>query len=112
MTGIELQGTTGAHNVYDLAIKVSRDTSGKIVGGITLGETTPQNQAVLLASHKGEFKEFPLLGVGLGDIVNDHDYGSWKRVIMEQFEADGQRVDELTIDAAGLTIEASYKNTR
>lgn len=108
MTGIELRGTVG-QNGYDLAIKVKYDASGRIVSGFAIGETTPQNQAVLLAAHKGEFKEYPLLGIGLSDIVNDHNYNEWKRKITEQLESDGQRIERLEINEHGLTLDACYK---
>lgn len=94
MTGIQLNAD------YDLFVK-----NGKMV----LGETTPQNQALILLAHKGEFKEHPLMGVGLPDIVNDHDFNAWKREITEQLEADGQRIDKLELNADGLTLEAVYK---
>ncbi len=98
MTGIQLYSPDGG-STYDLLLKPS----------LTLGETTPQNQTLLLATHKGEWKEQPMVGVGLEDIVNDHDYAGWRRLIAEQFEMDGQRIDTLKIDSQGLTLEAHYK---
>ena len=74
-----------------------------------LMETTRQNQALLLAAHPGEFKENPAWGVGLGDIVNDHDFRAWRRRIREQIEADGQYITKLEITEKGLTLEAAYK---
>jgi len=94
MRGIQL------HTDYDLLI---------VNGAMQLGETTPQNQALILGAQKGEFKELPLLGVGLADIVNDHDFAAWKREITEQLERDGQRIDKLEINSQGLTLEAKYK---
>ncbi|MGM9817722.1 MAG: hypothetical protein ACI30B_01910 [Paludibacteraceae bacterium] len=94
MTGLQLNAD------YDLLVK-----NGRMV----LGETTPQNQALILGTHKGEWKESPLLGVGLSDVVNDHDWNGWKRTITEQFEMDGQRIDRLEISEKGLTLEAKYK---
>lgn len=94
MTGIQLNSD------YDLLIKN---------GTMTLGETTPQNQALIMTAHKGEFKEYPLLGVGLEDMVNDHDFKAWKRKITDQLEQDGQRIEKLELTESGLTLEASYK---
>ena len=97
-----LQCTTADNgNGYDLLIQ-----NGKM----TIGETTPQNQAFLLVSHNGDFKENPLIGVGLPDIVNDNDFEAWKRSITEQFELDGQRIDKMELTSKGLILEASYKN--
>lgn len=97
MTGIQLYSDDGQR--YDLLLRPH----------ITLGETTAQNQALILATRKGEWKESPLLGVGLEDIVNDHDFSGWKRLIAEQLEMDGQQIDLLTIDGKGLRLEAHYK---
>lgn len=96
---IGIQCTTAA-NGYDLLIKD---------GHAVIGETTAQNQAFILMAHKGDFKEYPLLGVGLQDITNDHDFPAWKRLITEQLEADGQQIDKLEITNEGMTLEAKYK---
>ncbi len=107
MTGIQLiSSATG----YDLAMNVQRDNQGKVVSGLVLGETTHQNQALILTAHKGEFKEHPTLGVGLQDIINDHDMTMWKRLITDELEKDGMRVDKLTLTEDGLHLEAVYKN--
>ncbi len=98
MIGIQLHSRD--EQTYDLLLQPH----------LTLGETTAQNQALILATRKGEWKENPLLGAGLEDIVNDHDFSGWKRLIAEQLEQDGQQIDLLAIDSTGLTLEAHYKN--
>ncbi|MCQ2313278.1 MAG: hypothetical protein MJZ84_07530 [Paludibacteraceae bacterium] len=107
MTGIAL--TSDENKGYDLDLEIKRDANGKIIQGIKLAETTHQNQAFILMAHKGDFKEHPLLGVGIQDIINDNDFPSWERLITEQFEADGQQIDKLEITSKGLTLEAHYK---
>jgi hypothetical protein len=101
-TGIQLESD------YDLAVKVRRDAGGRIVSGLVVGEVTYQNQALLLMAHKGELKEKPLVGAGIGDVVNDHDFSLWKREIIEQIEGDGQRIERLKLDENGLELEARY----
>jgi hypothetical protein len=101
--GIQLNGD------YDLDIKVKRDSNGLITQGIVIGDTTYQNQALILECHPGEIKEYPTLGVGLNDVVNDHDFEMWKRSITENLEADGMQISKLDIDNTGLTLEAKYK---
>lgn len=93
---------------YDLLLDLRRDAHGKIAQGICLGETTPQNQTFLLVAHKGEFKENPTIGVGLSEILNDHDFTYWKRLITIEFERDGLHIDRLSLNTAGLDIEAHY----
>lgn len=93
---------------YDLDIKVKYD-NGLIISGFVVGDVLYQNQALILLSQKGEFKENPLLGVGINDVCNDHDFTQWRREITEQLEADGQRIDKLILNEKGLTLEAKYK---
>lgn len=94
---------------YDLAIHVKRDAAGKIEQGVETGHTTCQNQALILLIQKGELKLSPLVGVGIGDMVNDNDARAWKREITQQLESDGQRITRLDVGLAGLTLEAQYK---
>lgn len=107
MTGIECILSDDQRG-YDLAVDVRRDALGLITQGLFTGETTPQNQAFLLVAHKGEFKENPTIGVGLSDILNDHDFAYWRRLIAIEFERDGQTIDKLVLNEKGLTIEAHY----
>lgn len=81
----------------------------KISGGrIQLEETTAQNQTLILVAHKGEFKEHPMLGVGISDMINDHNFDHWKREITHQLEADGQQVNKLEITNKGIELDATY----
>ncbi len=36
---------------------------------LVLGDTTLQNQALILQSQKGEWKEHPMVGCGIGDMA-------------------------------------------
>ena len=88
-------------NSYDLAV---RD------GQMAIGDITQQNQAFLLVGNKGEF-ENAATGVGIEDMLNDHETAEWQRRIMEQLEADGQFVDYLNIDGNGrVELTAHYIN--
>jgi hypothetical protein len=77
-------------------------------GEIQLGEITPQNQAIIIQCHKGEFKENPALGVGISDMLLDHDPLYWRVRIRESLELDGQSVDEVRITTSGINLKASY----
>ncbi len=50
---------------FDLAIQPVRDTQGKIVSGLVVGDTTAQNGIMTLKLHQGNLKSDPLIGVGL-----------------------------------------------
>ena len=108
MTGLQCTLSTDRQG-YDLLLDIQHDKFGRIKQGICLGETTPQNQTFLLVAHKGEFKENPTIGVGLSDVLNDHDFNYWKRLITSELERDGQRIDLLKLTSEGLQIEAHYQ---
>lgn len=75
---------------------------------LAIGETTRQNQALILLLHKGELKENPAVGVGISDILLDHDPLHWRQAIREQLEMDGQVVSSIRITNHGITIDAEY----
>lgn len=104
-TGILLDPTTG-----DLAVSAWRDAAGLISQGLEVGTTTFQNQALILQARKGEFKEYPTLGVGISDILGDDETTGWKREIALQLEADGMKVKsvELDLKTNKLAIDAEY----
>lgn len=93
---------------YDLDIRPVRDSSGKILGGTVIGDTLAQNQALIIGCHKGEFKEAPYLGVGISDMLLDHDPLAWRTEIREQLELDGQTVDGVTVTRQGIAVDAHY----
>ncbi len=94
---------------YDIDVKVLRDSSGKIVSGMVVGDILAQNQALILQLHKGELKEDPSVGVGISDMLLDSDLQNWSREIREQMELDGQTVDRIVLTENELTIEAGYR---
>lgn len=103
--GILLDPETG-----DLQVNSARDALGLIAQGLEVGDTTYQNQAIILQANKGEFKEYPMLGVGISGMANDHETTGWKREIALQLEADGMRVNDVNIDITNskLLIDAEY----
>ena len=92
----------------DLLLEVERNAPGQITRGIVVGGALYQNQALILQAAKGEYKEYPTLGVGIAAMVNDNDLTDWKREIALQLEGDGMRVDKLEITAQKLVVDASY----
>lgn len=94
----------------DLQMAVQRDAAGLIAQGLEIGVTTFQNQALILQASKGEFKEYPTLGVGISDILGDNEATGWKREIALQLEADGMKVKAVDLDVKNnkLTIDAKY----
>lgn len=94
---------------YDLSLSVKRNSLGQITQGLIIGSTLYQNQAMILRTQPGQIKEHPQAGVGLLDIVNDHEIDMWKKRITQQLEADGQRISKLLLNTQGIALEAKYK---
>lgn len=94
----------------DLQASLERDACGLIIHGLEVGDTTYQNQAVILQANKGELKEYPTLGIGISAMVNDHQDVGWAREISLQLKADGMKVNDVKIDITNnkLTIDAGY----
>ena len=82
---------------YDLEVKVVKDSSGRIVSGLTVGDILHQNQALILLFHKGDLKDDVSVGVGIDRMMLDNDRLSWSREIREQLNMDGQKVKDVTI---------------
>lgn len=79
------------------------DTDGDMKvsnGEMAIGNTTYQNQFVILKVQRGELKEFPMLGIGIDDIVNDHDIAGWKMKIKEHLAMDGISVSKVDINTS------------
>ncbi len=96
------------------ALRLTQDNSGRVDielhgGSMAVDEVTEQNQYLLLKTHAGEWKEFPLVGVGIDDLVNDHDLERWERTISEALEQDGQVIEKLELTTDKLNIIAKYK---
>ena len=101
MNGIQIED-------YDVTVVVRKDAAGKIAEGLVVGDILRQNQALILVLHKGELKSDPSVGVGLSDILLDHDLLTWKREIREQMELDGQTVGNVSIDNDKIVIDSEY----
>lgn len=85
--GIRLE--QGAGGVVDMEV---------VDGGVSVGDTTSQNEYLVLIAHKGEFKEAPMIGVGIEDMVGDEDGRYWEREIVENLARIG-------INAKGIEVQ-------
>lgn len=101
MNGIQLEN-------YDVAISVQRDPNGMISSGLVVGDILTQNQALIISIHPGDLKERPSMGVGIEDMLLDHDYPAWRAAIREQLEMDGQTVHSVKITSSSIVIDAEY----
>ena len=79
-------------------------------GDFVVGDSTMQNQYLILSTHKGEWKENPFIGAGVEDMLND-DGGEayWKQKISEELECDGMDVKDVKINNGQIQINANYQ---
>ncbi|NHN26766.1 oxidase [Flavobacterium jejuense] len=79
-------------------------------GDLNTGLSDNQHQEHILLANKGEFKEFPELGVGLEGMLNDDDYTSFLIDIKKNLEYDGMKINNVKFEENGnLTIDGYYK---
>lgn len=96
--------------LMDVKIQPIRDTNGKIIQGVVVGNTLQQNKALILIAHPNDFKANPTLGVGIGDITLDSDLLDYRHEIREQFYKDGLKITELDLYSVdSVKIEAHYE---
>lgn len=79
-------------------------------GDFTTGFSDNQHQEHILIATKGEYKEFPELGVGIVQMLSDDD---WTSVLIEakkNLEYDGMKINNVKFEENGnLTIDGNYK---
>lgn len=96
---IQLQWADASCNILQPVIRNQR---------LAVGPVLQQNQTLILLLHKGEVKEAPYTGVGIADMLLDHDPLLWRTEIKEQLALDRQSVSSVSITTGGIAIDASY----
>jgi hypothetical protein len=99
MQAIQLQWADASHTTLQPVIRH---------GSLFIGPVLAQNQALILLLHRGELKERPYTGVGIADMLLDHDPLLWRSEIKEQLALDGQTVSSVSISTSGISIDAQY----
>ncbi|MFV8392741.1 hypothetical protein [Flavobacterium sp. LB2P6] len=108
--GIQLNDNNDSGDVLDLKINVIRDSAGKIISGLVIGDALEQNKAIILIAHEGQLKGNPDLGVGIGDIALSSDYLEYRHKIREHFAKDGLTVETLDLyENKPIKIIANYE---
>mgnify|MGYP001280269563 CR=1 FL=1 len=82
----------------------------QIVGNdFVVGDSTEQNQKLLLVANKGEVRPYPAVGVGIAQAINDDNIGSVQQEVIKQFELDRMTINRLKIGKNGaMQIDATY----
>lgn len=88
-------------NTGDLAI---------VNGDLVLGYSDNTHQEHILLANKGEYKEFPELGVGLNRMLSDDDYIPFLIDAKKNLEYDGMKINNIKFEENGnLNIDGYYK---
>lgn len=107
--GIQLNDNTSTGQILDLKVEIKKNAEGKITQGLVVGDTLQQNQALILITQPGENKFNPDLGVGITDMLLDHDYLNYRHRIREHYAKDGLKVTHLDLyENKPLKIDANY----
>lgn len=78
-------------------------------GDFVIGNGTLQHQNHIILAEKGEYKEFPEIGVGVRTELNNENPRELLTKIRRNFEYDGMTVNKLNIAANGnIVIDALY----
>lgn len=97
---------------YELQLRKTTGPDGKITGGLVVGRSLYQNQALILILNPGAVRSAPAVGVGIDGALLDNDFAAWRRKIRQQLELDGQKVNDIKFsNPQNLTIDASYRNS-
>ena len=92
-------------------IDLKQTESGDIdlSSGVQVVESTNQHKYDILKASQGDFKQSPLVGVGLIRYINSEDGDMMLRDISRQMQQDGMRVDEVRFENGDLIINGKYK---
>jgi hypothetical protein len=75
-------------------------------GDFKADDSLQQEQKLLLATTKGEWKANPLVGCGVINSINDENPQNMIAEIKRQFKADGLKIQYLAIVNGELNIDA------
>ena len=93
----------------DLLLDSDGDLSFKN-GDLDIGFSDNQHQEHILLANKGEFREFPEIGVGIIAMLSDDDYTDMLIEIKKNLQYDGMKINNVKFDNYGkLDIDGYYK---
>ncbi|WP_299682984.1 oxidase [uncultured Tenacibaculum sp.] len=79
-------------------------------GDFVVTDATLQHQEHIILAQKGEYKEYPEIGVGISNMLNDENPRDVITQIRRNFQYDGMEVKQLDFDPAGdIVVEAPYR---
>ena len=80
-------------------------------GDFAIGESDHQHTQHILIANKGEYKNFPALGVGIERMLNTEEPMEFLIDAKKNLEYDGMKVKNISFTEKGtLLVDAKYKN--
>lgn len=78
-------------------------------GDFVISDATIQHQEHIIISQKGEYKQYPEVGVGIANVINDENPESILTQVRRNFEYDGMTINKLEFNLKGsIEIDAPY----
>ncbi|MRI64535.1 oxidase [Ornithobacterium rhinotracheale] len=79
-------------------------------GNFVVGISNSQQQKHIITASKGEYKEFPEVGVGIVQMLADDRYTEMLIETKKQLEYDGMQIKDVSLQPNGnLMIDGKYK---
>lgn len=92
----------------DILLSDSNDLAIRL-GDFDLGQSDAQHLALLAGSHPGEWRQWPLLGIGIDTFLQeDASQADLKHRIAVQAEYDGAKITSITIAENSFEIKGYY----
>lgn len=82
-----------------------------ITGDFQISPSDVRHVEDILQSYKGDWKEFPLVGVGVKRFISSPGkLQRLSRIIKTQLKADGIRVDKIKVDGVNVYVSGERRN--
>ena len=94
-----------------LMMDIKLDSTGDLdvsTGDFTIVESTAVHAEALIVDAPGDYKENPMVGVGVWNFIDDDGFGSLTQEIVKQFTRDGMKVVNVSVNNAGVINSDAY----
>lgn len=88
----------------DLQVRVLRDSSGLITHGLVVGDSDYDHVRLIVESNQGDFKDYPVLGIGEKYLKSVGRVAEMRADILTQLELDGYKADVQVSSTGKLEI--------
>lgn len=109
---IQLKNDPQLLKVLRPVFRIRRNAQEEIVSGLVVDSTQAQNEALILASNPGEFKNRPTMGVGLENALlgDTSDLLTYRHEARRCYKMEGLEIEKLDLfDLKKINIKARYK---